>query len=124
MITGELDIGIVTTNLVISQRLTPLAVFSTEREKAYPNVPTVGELGYPVTSVSYGGLLVRAGTAPAIVSTLESACREIVNSPAYQDMAAKQRARVHYLDRSGFAARIDADIRSVATILRELKLQQ
>jgi tripartite-type tricarboxylate transporter receptor subunit TctC len=124
LVSGELDIGIVTTNLVISQRLTPLAVFSAEREKAYPNVPTGGELGFPVTSVSYGGLLVRAGTAPAIIATLESACREVVNSPAYQEMAAKQRARVHYLDRNGFAGRIDADIRSVATILRELKLQE
>lgn len=124
LVSGELDIGIVTTNLVISQRLTPLAVFSAEREKAYPNVPTVGELGHPVTSVSYGGLLVRTGTAPAIVSTLEVACREVVNSPTYQEMAAKQRARVHYLDRPGFAARIDADIRSVASLLRELKLQE
>ena len=124
LISGELDIGIVTTNLVISQRLTPLAVFSSEREQAYPNVPTVGDLGHPVSSVSYGGLLVRSGTPAAIVATLESACREVVNSPPYQEMAVKQRARVHYLDRSGFAARIDADIRSVATILRELKLQE
>lgn len=124
LVSGELDIGIVTTNLVISQKLIPLAVFSSEREKAYPNEPTVGELGFPVTSVSYGGLLVRAGTPPAIISTLESACREVVNSPAYQEMGAKQRAKVTFLDRSGFAARIDADIRSVANTLRELKLQE
>ena len=124
LLSGELDIGIVTTNLVISQKIIPLAVFSAEREKSHPGVPTVGELGYQVTSVSYGGLLVRAGTPAAIVATLESACREVLNSSAYQEMAAKQRARVHFLDRSGFAARIDADIRSVATVLRELKLQE
>ena len=124
LVSGELDIGIVTTNLVIAQKLIPLAVFSAERDKAFADVPTVGELGYPVTSVSYGGLLVRADTPLAIVSTLESACREVVNSPAYQEMGAKQRAKVNFLDRSGFAARIDADIHSVATILRGLKLQQ
>ncbi len=124
LLSGELDIGIVTTNLVLTQKLQPLAVFSGEREKAYPNVPTVGELGYPATSVSYGGVLVRAGTPAAVVSTLEAACREVVSSPGYQDIAVKQRARVHYLDHAAFSARIDADIRSVAGILRELKLQQ
>ncbi len=124
LLTGELDIGIVTTNLVLTQKLQPLAVIANEREKAFPNVPTAGELGYPSVSVSYGGLLVRAGTPAGVVSTLEAACREAVNSPGYQDMAAKQRARVHYLDHAAFSARIDADIRSVAGVLRELKLQQ
>ena len=124
LLTGELDIGIVTTNLVLTQKLQPLAVISSEREQAFPNVPTAGELGYPSVSVSYGGLLVRSGTPAAVASTLEAACRDVVNSPVYQDMAARQRARVHYLDHAAFSARIDADIRSVAGVLRELKLQQ
>jgi tripartite-type tricarboxylate transporter receptor subunit TctC len=124
LLSGELDIGIVTTNLVLTQKLQPLAVFASEREKAFPNVPTVGELGYPAAAVSYGGLLVRAGTPAAIVSALESACREVVNSATYQDIALKQRARAQYLDQAAFSARVDGDIRAVAGVLRELKLQQ
>ena len=89
-----------------------------------PNVPTTGELGFPVSTLAYGGLFIRSDVPPAVISRIDSACREAVNSGAYTDMAEKQYVRATYLDRAAFGARIDADYRNVGRLLAELKLPE
>mgnify|MGYP003337258482 FL=1 len=121
---GQLEMGMTSTFLVTTQKLKPLAVFSNERSKAYPNVPTTGELGFPVSTLAYGGLFIRSDVPPAVISRIDSACREAVNSGAYTDMAEKQYVRATYLDRAAFGARIDADYRNVGRLLAELKLPE
>jgi tripartite-type tricarboxylate transporter receptor subunit TctC len=57
--------------------LRPLAVYSEARMKAYPDVPTLKELGYNVASPVVYGLLAPKGTPREVVDTLYSALKKV-----------------------------------------------
>ena len=68
---------------VQSGKLRPIAVLSTERNPAYPDVPTAVEQGFPgFSAVSWFGLAAPAGTPQAIVDQLSKASAEVLNLPA------------------------------------------
>ena len=56
--------------------LRPLAVFGDTRLKAYPDVPTLKELGYNVGSPTLYGISAPAGTPRDVVDTLHAAARK------------------------------------------------
>jgi tripartite-type tricarboxylate transporter receptor subunit TctC len=59
-----------------------LAVSGDARSPSLPNVPTMGEAGFPAyKAVSWFGLLAPAGTPPAIVDKLGAAVNQAVNDP-------------------------------------------
>ncbi len=58
--------------------LRPLAVFSSKRLAAYPDVPTLRELGYDVGSPTIYGLMAPKGTPPQVVDALYQAARKVV----------------------------------------------
>jgi tripartite-type tricarboxylate transporter receptor subunit TctC len=63
-------------------KLRALAVASTERNPAYPNVPTVAESGFPgFSAVSWFGLSAPAGTPKDIVQKLNDATVKAMNVP-------------------------------------------
>ena len=122
---GEIDMGAVSANLITTQKgLRPLAVLAKERAHGFPNVPSTAEYGYPVSTLAYFGLWIRSDVPAAIISTLDSACREAVNGRLFTDAADKQFVAATYLDRQAFNARIDQDSAITAKLLRELKLAE
>ncbi|MES2401829.1 MAG: tripartite tricarboxylate transporter substrate binding protein [Pseudomonadota bacterium] len=124
LIAGDIEAGIVTSSLAQQQKLRPLLVFSKERSKWYPDVPTTTDLGYNIPPSGYGGIFVRTGTPEGIVSRLESTCREVVNSPAYQASAESLLQSATYLDRKAFSARIAEESKSKAKLLSVLNLPE
>ena len=124
LVSGDVDLGIVTTTGVNMGKLKPLAVFADARFPAYRNVPTVTEAGLPVLPSGYGGLFIRADTPAPLVARLESVCREAAADPAYRELAVKQFQLSNYVDRAGFSARIDDDFRAKAALLPMLKLPE
>ncbi|NDL61662.1 tripartite tricarboxylate transporter substrate binding protein [Acerihabitans arboris] len=70
------------TEYVKSGRLKALAVTTTYRSTALPQVPTMAESGQPGFSVeSWQGYLAPAGTPPAIVNQLNRDFAEVLRSP-------------------------------------------
>lgn len=124
LVSGDIDLGIVTTTGVNMGKLRPLAVYADERFAAYPNVPTLAEAGLPVLPSGYGGIFIRADTPAPIVGRLATACREAAADPAYRDLATRQFQLSNYVDRAGFSARIEADFRAKAALLPTLKLPE
>ena len=124
LVSGDIDLGIVTTTGVNMGRLRPLAVFAEERFAVFKDVPTVKEAGLPVLPSGYGGLFVRADTPAPIVARLEAVCKDAAADPGYRELAVKQFQLSNYVDRAGFSARIDADFRAKATLLPTLKLPE
>jgi tripartite-type tricarboxylate transporter receptor subunit TctC len=122
IIKGEMESGIVTTGVVVSQKLRPLAVFAAERQKVYPAVPTVTELGHPILASGYGGIFLRSGTPPAAVARVDEACRRAATDPGYRDIAEKQFQAGTYLDSKAFDARIRADSLAKAALIPTLNL--
>ncbi|MBN9430516.1 MAG: tripartite tricarboxylate transporter substrate binding protein [Burkholderiales bacterium] len=70
-------------SFVKTGKLKVLAVTSTQRDPALPDLPTVAEAGVPGYEVgSWYGLLLPAGTPPAIVKKVSEDVAKIVHSPA------------------------------------------
>lgn len=69
---------------VDSQRAVPLAVSSLTRVPAYPNVPTIAELGYPNFEVaSWFGLFGPAGMPASVVEKINAAVNKVLRDPAF-----------------------------------------
>jgi tripartite-type tricarboxylate transporter receptor subunit TctC len=76
---------------VASGRLKMLAVLSNERSPAFPDVPTMKELGHPKLVVdTWYGLYAPAGTPPEIVARLNGEVNAILQLPDIRDALAKQ----------------------------------
>jgi len=84
-----LDIG---TGLSFLQdgRLKALAITSAKRHPLLPDVPTVGELGWPELEMQvWYGLFAPKGTPSAIVDTLNAGVARVVAEPALRDSLAE-----------------------------------
>ncbi|MFZ4711139.1 MAG: tripartite tricarboxylate transporter substrate-binding protein, partial [Zwartia sp.] len=58
--------------------LRPLAAYGNKRLQAFPDVPTLQELGYTIASPSYYGILAPKGTPKAVVDALYAAAQKAV----------------------------------------------
>ena len=67
-------------------RLKPLAAMTRERLPQFPDLPTIGESGYPdlVTDLWFG-LVVPTGTDPAIVNKLQRDISSVIRSPQMRE---------------------------------------
>jgi len=84
---GQIAVGLLSVQqaqpLIASGKVRPLAVWSAERVKALPRVPTVAEQGYPGYSAgTFVGINVAAGTPAAVVDRLHAAFAAALNKPA------------------------------------------
>ena len=89
VIKGEVDISFdsfVTTPYIQSGKLHPFAVSSKERVPAFPDVPTLQELGIEgMDFISWSGLLAPKGTPQPIVDMLSTEVQRIVSLPEVQE---------------------------------------
>lgn len=77
-------------SLVKEGRLRAIAVSSSKRVSAAPDVPTIAESGVPgFELVAWESIQVAAGTPPAIVFRLNTAIRDIVASPDFREKLIK-----------------------------------
>ncbi len=77
---SQLDAGLIRT----------LAIMSDERDPAFPDVPTLKELGINWSSGTWRGLAAPKGTPTDIIDTLYDACNKIANSTEFKDFMAKR----------------------------------
>jgi tripartite-type tricarboxylate transporter receptor subunit TctC len=76
---------------VSSGRLRMLAVLSSERSSAFPDVPTMKELGHRGLVVdTWYGIFAPAGTPPPIIARLNAEVNALLRSPELRDAFAKQ----------------------------------
>lgn len=89
LLNGQIDFAFVTVALaaahVRSGKLRPLAVSYGERLKSFPDVPTVGEAGYPDAAVlPWNGLFAPAGTPEAILARIAGDLAQVLKLPDVQ----------------------------------------
>jgi tripartite-type tricarboxylate transporter receptor subunit TctC len=69
-----------------SNRVRPLAVTTSKRSRLYSDLPTIAEAGVPGFEAStWHGVLVPAGTPPAIVERLNSEINKMLRTPDVSD---------------------------------------
>ena len=113
-----------TVPLVKGGQVRALAVTGAVRSSELPDVPSMAEAGLPeVNTGLWSGLFVPAGTPAPIVQKLEDTLRRAIADP---DVAAKLKAMA--VTPGGgpseqFRAMIDADIKTVADVVRAANLE-
>ncbi len=92
-------------------KLRLLAVSSTRRVAAYPNVPTLAELGYPaLTGTTWFSISGPAGMPQPVVERLNAEIRRGLQSPALVKALAAESMETVDLDAAAFTRYVSAEI--------------
>ena len=97
LVGGQIEFMTDTVNSVMgfvrSKSMKMLAVTTAKRMSLFPNVPTLAESGMPGFEVgAWQGVMVPAGTAPAVIERLNTEINKALNSPDVRARLAQQGA--------------------------------
>jgi tripartite-type tricarboxylate transporter receptor subunit TctC len=107
-------------NFIQSKRLTALAVTSSKRVDALPDVPTFAEAGLPgYESVGWFGVVAPAGTPAPIVAKLNAGIVEALQDPDIRQRALSAGAIPASSTPDGFGAMIRAEIAKWGKVIAE-----
>lgn len=107
-------------NQLSGGRVKLLAVASPHRLKAFPNVPTLGEAGYPDANLpGFTGLFLPAGTPPAIVSKYSEAVKKAIATPEIQAKMVSFGYEPMTNSPEDFKKQLAEEIRKWSTAIRE-----
>jgi tripartite-type tricarboxylate transporter receptor subunit TctC len=94
---------------VAAGKMRPLASFGAKRHPAFPDTPTLKELGYDIEFYVWAGAFAPAGTPAPILATLRDAIRKAVASPEFSGAMEKMKTPSAYLDAPEFQKFLDRD---------------
>lgn len=101
-------------------KLRPVAVSAVKRSPALPDVPTIGEQGYPgFDAGTWYGLLVPAGTPPEVVAKLNAVANEAIKQPEVRDKILAEGGDVSGGTSEEFAAMLKADSAKWSKVVKE-----
>ncbi len=118
-----------TTVLTVGQHLrsgalTGIALTSTERNPAFPNIPTFAELGYPdMHGSTWFWLTAPKGLPVPIVETLNSALRKLTHAPRVEQYFAQQALMTMDLDVPGVNKFLSQELAYWAPLAKESGLR-
>jgi len=107
---------------VMSGKLRLLAVFTGERAKRFPDVPTVQQLGMNIVVDSPGGLIGPKGMDPAVVKRLADAFSEAAKEPKHLEFLANLDQPLILLDGPAYKAAMTKTLEEERELLRKLNL--
>ena len=99
-------------------RLRPIVGWGAKRHEAFPQVPTLKEIGYDVEYYIWAGLFAPHATPEPVVKTLRDAVRRAVDDPDFRATMAKLESPVQYLDAPEFAKYWATDARRLAEAVK------
>ena len=94
---------------VSARKLRPLASFGAKRHPAFPDVPTLKDLGYQTEFYVWAGAFAPAGTPPPTLVTLRDAIRKAVHSAEFSGAMEKMKTPAAYLDAPEFQKFLERD---------------
>jgi tripartite-type tricarboxylate transporter receptor subunit TctC len=122
---GEIDFASESSGwapMVEAGQLRLLAVFTAQRAKRFPNVPTVKELGIDVAIDSPGGLIGPKGMEPAVVAVLADAFRAAAQEPEHLKFLENMDQPLILLDGPAYKAAMARTYEEEKELLRRLNL--
>ena len=108
--------------MVEDGRLRLLVLFSSQRARRFPDVPTLRDIGIDHASDAAYGLAAPRGLDPGIRQTLHDAFREALYDPAHQAALDRFYQPTLYMDGPGFEAAVGRYMAEETVILRRLGL--
>jgi tripartite-type tricarboxylate transporter receptor subunit TctC len=122
---GEIDFASESSGwapMVEAGQLRLLAVFTAQRAKRFPNVPTVKEMGIDVVIDSPGGLIGPKGMDPAVVAVLADAFRAAAQEPEHLKFLENMDQPLILLDGPAYKAAMAKTYEEEKELLRRLNL--
>jgi tripartite-type tricarboxylate transporter receptor subunit TctC len=101
-------------------KLRMLATWGATRLPAYPEVPTLKELGYDLECYLWAGLFAPRGTPASAIKLLREATRQAVQDPDFRSAMEKAQTPIAYQDADEFRAWWDADAARLAAVIRKI----
>ena len=101
-------------------KLRPLATWGATRLAAFPDVPTLKELGYDVEYYLWAGLFAPRGVPPGVVKTLRDATRAAVADGEFKAAMDKAQTPIAYQDADEFKAWWDRDAAMLADVIKKI----
>lgn len=96
-----------------------LAVFSAERDSAFPDIPTAKEQGYEVFGSPFVGLAVAKGVPEDVLATLKAAFDTVAQDPEFGERAIRVASELTYLPAEEFGAVWERDWNTYAPMLQK-----
>jgi tripartite-type tricarboxylate transporter receptor subunit TctC len=121
---GRVDFMLSSIPTALSQiragRLRPIAVSAAKRSPSLPDVPTIGEQGYPgFDAGTWYGLLVPAGTPDAVVEKLNAVANEAIKADDIREKIRQEGGDSYGGTSAEFAALMKNDAAKWAPIVKE-----
>ncbi|MEQ8347625.1 MAG: tripartite tricarboxylate transporter substrate binding protein [Sneathiellaceae bacterium] len=96
-----------------------LAVFSEERDPAFPDIPTAKEQGFEVYGSPFVGVAVAKGVPPEVLARLKDAVQKAATDPDFQAKALKTSTEITYLPAEAFGKVWARDWNAYAPMLQK-----
>ncbi|GGE49273.1 exported protein [Agaricicola taiwanensis] len=121
---GRVDFMLSSIPTALSQikagKLRPIAVSAAKRSPSLPDVPTIGEQGYPgFDAGTWYGLLVPAGTPTAVVEKLNAAANEAIEADDIREKIRQEGGDSYGGTSAEFAALMKADSEKWSKVVKE-----
>lgn len=100
-------------------KLRGLAVFRSDRDPAFPDIPTAQEQGFAVFGSPFVGLAIAKGVPPEVLNKLRTALANVAKDPAFQERALKTATALTYLPADEFGKIWARDWNNYAPMLRK-----
>ncbi|MEY3381712.1 MAG: hypothetical protein RL468_2310 [Pseudomonadota bacterium] len=123
LISNELTFATASISGMVGKGPRPLAVFAEQRHFAFPDVPTMVELGFEAGVPGLNGMFAPKGTPEPVLATLEKTCAEVTASQSFRTAAARLNQRVAYLGRRDFDRRLRADFEEKGRLIKQLNIK-
>ena len=109
---------------VRSGKLRALAVAGRERVTILPDVPTMGEAGFPaIEGIGWNGIFVPAGTPRPVIDRLQQDIARILQTKELQDDAVTQGSRTGGERPEEFAAYVRAEIQRWGKVIKDANIK-
>ena len=100
--------------------LRPLATMGTKRVAAFPDVPTLKELGYDAEYYQWNGVFTQAKVPEGIINIWREAIAKAAQDPEFLQAMARVGSGTEYLDRDAFRPWWDADSKKIEETVRAI----
>lgn len=128
LVGGEVQVGFASVAaalpMVKASRLNALAVTSLTRAKAFPDIPTVAESGFPGFDVtpSYG-ILLPAATPPDVVDRINAELGKALKLPDVQSSFASQALEAVHSTPARFRQIMETEVKLWAQVIKEADIK-
>ncbi len=101
-------------------KMRPLASYGATRLAAFPDVPTLKELGYDVEYYVWTALFAPRNAPAQVVQTLRDATRKAVQDPELRASMEKAKTPIAYQDADEFKAFWEQDAQRIAAVIHKI----